>query len=103
MTTFTRTMTLALLTALAGTAQAADYSFTFAPVLTEDTPNARAAMVFKGEAKIIDRIKGEITIQELSPEGRAAFVVASQPIYADFRDKVTPALMDKALALAKGE
>ncbi|WP_424987209.1 TRAP transporter substrate-binding protein DctP [Microbulbifer sp. S227A] len=184
MTTFTRTMKLALLTALAGAAQAADCSIALAPVLTEDTPNARAAMVFKDEveqnsdgrieinirpaaqlggdveiieqtqmglvhiaipptgnlanfneqmylfdlpfllsddaamivgrdaaraftsedeAKIIDRIKGEITIQELSPEGRAAFVVASQPIYADFRDKVTPALMDKALALAKGE
>ncbi|MEO9526967.1 TRAP transporter substrate-binding protein [Roseibium sp.] len=55
------------------------------------------------EAKIIEGIKGQIEIQELPAEGRAAFIEASQPIYEEFREKVTPALMDKALAAAKGE
>jgi C4-dicarboxylate-binding protein DctP len=55
------------------------------------------------EAKILDAIKGQIEIQALSEEGRKAFIEASQPIYDEFRDKVTPALMDKAVALAKGE
>ncbi|WP_249692441.1 TRAP transporter substrate-binding protein [Stappia sp. WLB 29] len=55
------------------------------------------------EAKILDAIKDQIEIQSLSEEGRAAFIEASKPIYDEFRDKVTPALMDKAIALAKGE
>lgn len=55
------------------------------------------------EAKILDAIKDQIEIQELSEEGRKAFIEASKPIYDEFRDKVTPALMDKAIALAKGE
>ena len=55
------------------------------------------------EAKTLDAIKDQIEIQELSEEGRKAFIEASKPIYDEFRDKVTPALMDKAIALAKGE
>ena len=55
------------------------------------------------EAKTLDAIKDQIEIQSLSDEGRAAFIEASKPIYDEFRDKVTPALMDKAIALAKGE
>ena len=55
------------------------------------------------EAKILDAIKDQIEIQSLSEDGRAAFIEASKPIYDEFRDKVTPALMDKAIALAKGE
>jgi C4-dicarboxylate-binding protein DctP len=55
------------------------------------------------ESKILEDIKDQIEIQELSEEGRAAFVEASQPIYDEFREKVTPALMDKAIALANGE
>ncbi|MBS8262626.1 c4-dicarboxylate-binding protein [Roseibium polysiphoniae] len=55
------------------------------------------------ETKIIENIKGQIEISDLSEEGRAAFIEASQPIYDEFREKVTPALMDKALAAAKGE
>ena len=54
------------------------------------------------EAKILDEIKDQIEIQELTPEGRAAFIEKSQPIYDEFRPKVTPELMDKALAAAKG-
>lgn len=54
------------------------------------------------EAKIADEIKGSIEIIELSPEGRAAFIEAAKPIYDEFRPKVTPELLDKAMAAAKG-
>lgn len=54
------------------------------------------------EARIIEDIKGQIEIQDLTEEGRAAFVEASKPIYDEFRPKVTPELMDKALAASKG-
>lgn len=54
------------------------------------------------EARILEEIKDEIEIIELTPEGRAAFIEASEPIYEEFRDKITPEIMDKALAAAKG-
>lgn len=54
------------------------------------------------EARILDMIKDQIEIQELSPEGRAAFIEASKPIYDEFRPKVSPELMDRALAASKG-
>ena len=54
------------------------------------------------EARILDAIKDQIEIQELSKEGRAAFIEASKPIYDEFRPKVSPELMDKALAASKG-
>lgn len=65
--------------------------------------DAARAFTEEDESKILANIEGQIEIQELSPEGRAAFVEASKPIYDDFREKVTPALMDKAIALANGE
>lgn len=54
------------------------------------------------ETRILEEIKGQIEVQELTPEGRAAFIERSQPIYEEFRPKVTPELIDKALAAAKG-
>ncbi|SDX55323.1 TRAP transporter substrate-binding protein [Litoreibacter albidus] len=54
------------------------------------------------EARILDEIKGQVEIQELSAEGRAAFIEASQSIYEEFRPKVSSDLMDKALAASKG-
>ena len=54
------------------------------------------------ETRILDAIKDQIEIQALSPEGRAAFIEASKPIYEEFRPKVSPELMDKALAASKG-
>ena len=54
------------------------------------------------EAKIIDAIKDQIEIQPLSDEGRAAFIEASKPIYDEFEPKVTPELLAKAIAAAKG-
>ncbi|MFC0200356.1 TRAP transporter substrate-binding protein [Paracoccus rhizosphaerae] len=55
------------------------------------------------EAKILEEIADDIEIQELTAEGRAAFIEASQPIYEEFGPMVTPELMEKALAAAKGE
>lgn len=54
------------------------------------------------EAKILDAIKDQIEIQPLSDEGRAAFIEASKPIYEEFEPKVTPELLAKAIAAAKG-
>lgn len=54
------------------------------------------------EAKILDAIKDQIEIQPLSDEGRAAFIEASKPIYEEFDPKVTPELLEKAIAAAKG-
>jgi C4-dicarboxylate-binding protein DctP len=54
------------------------------------------------EAKILDAIKDQIEIQPLSDEGRAAFIDASKPIYEEFEPKVTPELLAKAIAAAKG-
>lgn len=63
-----------------------------------------AARVYtaEDEAVILDKIKDQIEIIELTPEGRAAFIEASQPIYEEFRSKVTPEVLDKAIAAAKG-
>lgn len=53
------------------------------------------------EVRILEDIKDQVQIQELTAEGRAAFIEASKPIYEEFRPKVTPELMDKALAASK--
>lgn len=55
------------------------------------------------EGRILEEIADQIEIQELSEEGRAAFIEAAQPIYEEFRPLVTPELMDKAIAAAEGE
>ncbi|WP_341211414.1 TRAP transporter substrate-binding protein [uncultured Limimaricola sp.] len=65
--------------------------------------DAAREFTVEDEAKILDQIADQIEITELSDEGRAAFIEASKPIYDEFRPKVTPELMDKALAAAKGE
>ncbi len=65
--------------------------------------DAAREFTIEDEARILDEIADEIEIIELSDEGRAAFVEASQPIYDEFRPKVSDALMDKALAAARGE
>ncbi|WP_163848742.1 TRAP transporter substrate-binding protein [Pseudooceanicola aestuarii] len=65
--------------------------------------DAAREFTLEDEAKILADIEDQIEISELSPEGRAAFVEASKPIYEEFRAKVTPELMDKALAAAAGE
>ncbi len=64
--------------------------------------DAAREYTLEDETKILDEIKGSIAVQELSSEGRAAFIEKSQPIYDEFRPKVTPELMDKAIAASKG-
>lgn len=54
------------------------------------------------EARILDEIKDQIEIIELTPEARAAFIEASKPIYDEFRPKVTPDILDRAIAAANG-
>lgn len=64
--------------------------------------DAAREYTLEDEAKIMEEIKDQIEIIELTPEGREAFIEKSQPIYDEFRPKVTPELMDKAMAAAKG-
>ncbi len=64
--------------------------------------DAARQFTLEDEAKIKEEIADQIEIIELSPEGREAFIEASKPIYEEFRDKVTPETLDKALAAAKG-
>lgn len=64
--------------------------------------DAAREYTLEDEAKILDEIKDSIEVLELSSEGRAAFIEKSQPIYDEFRPKVTPELMDKAIAASKG-
>ncbi|WP_341644557.1 DctP family TRAP transporter solute-binding subunit [Thauera sp. SDU_THAU2] len=54
------------------------------------------------EARIIAEIKDKIEIRELTPEGRAAFIEKSQPIYKQFEGRVTPALLQKAVKASAG-
>jgi len=54
------------------------------------------------DARIIAEIKDKIDIRELTPEGRAAFVEKSKPIYKEFEARVTPALLQKAMKAAAG-
>lgn len=54
------------------------------------------------EQVILEKIKDQIEIIELTPEGREAFIEASQPIYEEFRSKITPEILDRAIEAAKG-
>lgn len=54
------------------------------------------------ETTVHEEIKDQVQIIDLSPEGRDAFIEASQPIYEEFKDKVTPELLEKAIAAARG-
>ncbi|KAA0889579.1 TRAP transporter substrate-binding protein [Pusillimonas sp. ANT_WB101] len=54
------------------------------------------------EKKILENIKGQIEIRELTPEGKAKFVEKSKAIYKQFEREVTPELMQKAIKAASG-
>ena len=54
------------------------------------------------DARIIAEIKDKIDIRELTPEGRAAFIEKSKPIYKEFESRVTPELIQKAMKAAAG-
>jgi len=48
------------------------------------------------EGRILDEIKDEITITELTPENHQAFIEASLPVHKEYEDIVTPELLHKA-------
>lgn len=52
------------------------------------------------EQQILEKIKDQIEIRELTPEGKAKFVEQSQAIYKQFEREVTPELMEKAIKAA---
>lgn len=52
------------------------------------------------EKNILENIKGQIEIRELTPEGKAKFVEKSKAIYKQFEREVTPELMQKAIKAA---
>ena len=60
-------------------------------------------LTLEDEKAIYDRIKDEIEIIELTDEGRAVFIEKSQPLYKQFERQLTPELIAKAQAAAKGE
>lgn len=60
-------------------------------------------LTLEDEKEIYERIKDEIEIIELTEEGRAAFIEKSQPLYKQFERQLTPELIAKAQAVAKGE
>lgn len=64
-----KALVLALGATLGSMAHAADFTFTFAHVLTEDTPNARAAVVFKEEVEKNSDGRIEINIRPAAQLG----------------------------------
>ncbi len=60
-------------------------------------------LTLEEDARIVDEIKDQIQITELTPEGRAAFVEKSKPIYKEFEARITPALLQKAMKAAAGK
>ena len=63
---------------------------------------AREATI-EDEKEILERIKDEIEIIELSDEGREKFVEASKPIYEEFESNITPEILERAIKAASGE
>src|SRR5690625_342210 len=57
----------------------------------------------KDEEQILEEISDQIEIIQLTDEGREKFIERSQPIYAEFEKVVTPELIERARAAAKGE
>lgn len=55
------------------------------------------------EKEVLDRIKNNLEIIELTEEGREAFIEKSKPLYKQFEKQLTPELIAKAQAAARGE
>ncbi|CAM5191244.1 TRAP-type C4-dicarboxylate transport system, periplasmic component OS=Castellaniella defragrans (strain DSM / CCUG 39792 / 65Phen) OX=1437824 GN=BN940_00701 PE=3 SV=1 [Castellaniella denitrificans] len=52
------------------------------------------------ESRILEKIKGQIQIVELTDEGRQKFVESSAPIYKQFEANITPELLQRAVKAA---
>jgi C4-dicarboxylate-binding protein DctP len=55
------------------------------------------------DVRIRKEIEGKIQIQELTPEGRAAFIEKSKPIYKEFEKRITPEILQAAMKAAAGK
>jgi C4-dicarboxylate-binding protein DctP len=54
----------------------------------------------KDEARIIEKIKGQIKITELTDADRQKFIERSEPIYKQFEANITPDLLQRAIKAA---
>jgi len=52
------------------------------------------------ESRILEKIKGQIQIVELTDEGRQKFIESSAPIYKQFETNITPELLQRAVKAA---
>ncbi|MGA0582499.1 MAG: TRAP transporter substrate-binding protein [Castellaniella sp.] len=52
------------------------------------------------ESRILEKIKGQIQIVELTEEGRQKFIESSAPIYKQFEANITPELLQRAVKAA---
>lgn len=52
-------------------------------------------LTLQDEASILEAIKDDITIYELTPEQRDAFIAASMPVHQEYESIVTPELLHK--------
>lgn len=52
-------------------------------------------LTVRDEKRILDEIEGEIAINRLTEEEKAAFVEASMPVHEEYKDIVTPELLHK--------
>lgn len=67
-------------------------------VMTEAFNNGRDTsreLTRKDEERILEEIKDEIAINEITDEARAAFIEASMPVHEEYKDIVTPELLHK--------
>lgn len=67
-------------------------------VMTEAFNNGRDAsreLTLQDEGRILEEIEGEIAINEITDEARAAFIEASMPVHEEYKDIVTPELLHK--------
>lgn len=55
------------------------------------------------DVRIRKEIQSKIQIQELTPEGRAAFIEKSKPIYKEFEKRITPEVLESAMKAAAGK
>ncbi len=58
------------------------------------------ALTQEDEGKILEKIKGQIQIVELTDEGRQKFIEKSKPIYKQFEANITPELLQRAIKAA---
>ncbi|MDR9439186.1 MAG: TRAP transporter substrate-binding protein [Halomonas sp.] len=67
-------------------------------VMVEAFDNGRDAsreLTLQDEGRILEEVEGEIAINEITDEARAAFIEASMPVHQEYKDIVTPELLHK--------